>query len=68
MSKLKSQIGRAVAAELVWLAKRIRIEDEDGKLSWHISGIICEGHQSYNILRAMRADLIDVEDGIVREC
>jgi hypothetical protein len=33
------------------------IKDSMGTLSWHISGVVCEGHADYNIVQAMRADL-----------
>lgn len=43
------------------------IQDAGGTLSWHISGIIYEGHQSYNIIQAMRADWINDDGTIKRE-
>lgn len=43
------------------------IKDSDGILSWHTSGVIYEGHTPYNVVQAMRADLIN-EDGTIREC
>jgi hypothetical protein len=43
------------------------IKDSDGALSWHIAGVIYEGHGPLNIVQAMRADLIN-DDGTIREC
>ena len=40
-------------------------KDSEGALSWHVSGIIFEGHAAYNIVQAMRADWIN-EDGTVK--
>lgn len=38
-----------------------------GIFVWSSLGIIVEGHQSFDIMKAARADLID-ENGIVRDC
>jgi hypothetical protein len=41
------------------------IKNSEGALSWHVSGIIFEGHAEYNIVQALRADLIN-EDGTIK--
>jgi hypothetical protein len=38
-----------------------------GIFAWSIVGVIYEGHQSFDIIKGARADLID-EDGIVHDC
>jgi hypothetical protein len=38
-----------------------------GIFAWSIVGLIYEGHQSFDIIKGVRTDLID-EDGTVREC
>ena len=37
-----------------------------GIVVWNIAAVIYEGHQSFDIIKGMRADLID-ENGIVRD-
>jgi hypothetical protein len=38
-----------------------------GLFAWSITGLIYEGHQSFDIIKGARADLID-DDGRVHDC
>ncbi len=57
----ESASGRAIAQPA---KQKPIIKNPNGTLSWHISGVIYEGHRSYNIVQAVRADLIN-DDGTV---